>query len=126
MNNLKKIRYALEAFIVRLGMGLFRILGVKKSSDLGSFLARFIGRLIPVHKLAKDNLIKAIPHLNNSAVDKILNDMWDNLGRIVGEFVHIGSMSGKEITNYVTMNQGSVDNIEYIKNNFSNEEIKFI
>lgn len=117
-NRIKKIRYFLEAVIVRLGMLLFEAIGLRNSSNLASFLARIIGKRISVHKLAEKNLHKSLPNLNIAEREKILDDMWDNLGRIIGEFIYIARFSGKELIKYVNFDQETLNNIEYIKNHF--------
>jgi KDO2-lipid IV(A) lauroyltransferase len=45
--------------------------------------------------------------------------MWDNLGRISGEFIHVSKFTGKELMNYAKLDEESQNNIEYIKKNFS-------
>lgn len=109
----------MEALIVKLGLLLFRAIGLKNSSNLGSFLARFIGKKISVHKLAQDNLKKSLSHLTQNQADKILDDMWDNLGRIVGEFFYVSKFSGKQLSSYVTLSNDCVKNLEYIKSNLN-------
>jgi KDO2-lipid IV(A) lauroyltransferase len=116
---IKSLRYFMEALIVKLGLLLFRAIGLKNSSNLGSFLARFIGKKISVHKLAQDNLKKSLSHLTQNQADKILDDMWDNLGRIVGEFFYVSKFSGKQLSSYVTLSNDCVKNLEYIKSNLN-------
>ena len=116
---IKKSRYLLEALIVRFGLFLFRIIGLKNSANFAGFLAKFIGKKLAVSKLAKENITKSLPNLNSDEIDKILNDMWDNLGRIIGEFPFVSGFSGKELINYVELDEESKKNIEHIKQNFN-------
>ncbi len=114
-NLIKKIRYILEASIVRFGLFLFEILGLKTASNFASFLAKLVGKRISVNKLARENISKALPELNSNQVEEVLDGMWDNLGRIVGEFVHVANLTGHELLNYVHLDEESQANIEYIK-----------
>ena len=113
---LKKIRYFFEALAVRLGLALFQIIGIKNASNFGSFLARNIGKRISVQKLARSNLNKAFPDLKTAEIEKILDDMWDNLGRIVGEFSHCCRMGKGEIVKHATIDAKSLKNLENVKN----------
>jgi KDO2-lipid IV(A) lauroyltransferase len=115
----KQTRYLLEASIVCFGLFVFKIIGLRKSSNFAGFLAKLIGKKLAVNNLAKENIIKALPDLNVREVENILDGMWDNLGRIVGEFCFVAGFSSQELTNYVTLDKKSRDNIEYIKQNFS-------
>ncbi|MES2678128.1 MAG: lysophospholipid acyltransferase family protein [Pseudomonadota bacterium] len=117
-NFIKQIRYFLESIIVRFGLFLFEIIGLKNASNFASFLARLIGKRISVHNLAKQNITKSLPNLNAAEVDEVLDGMWDNLGRIVGEFIHIAKFSGKELMNYAELDEESKKNIADIKRNF--------
>ena len=115
---IKKIRYLGEALIVKLAMGFFALLGEKNASDFGSFLARKIGKLHSSHKLALSNISKAMPHLNEAQKNQIIDDMWDNLGRVVGEYVHLAKLSPqKMVEKYVLFDDKSRANIGFIKQN---------
>ena len=72
--------------------GLFAILPMEKASALGSWIARTIGPRLRVHKLARRNIERALPDESAAGVNDILAEMWDNLGRVVGEFPHIGKL----------------------------------
>jgi len=119
MGKIKQIRYFLESLVVRFGLFLFQIIGLKNASNLASFLARLIGKKISVHNLARKNIIQSLPNLNDKEVDEVLDGMWDNLGRIVGEFVHIAKFTGKELMEYAQFDEESKKNIANIKKNFN-------
>jgi len=123
---LKKIRYLLEALIVEMALGFFKILGPKNSSNFASFLARHIGKRHSTNELAMTNLGRAFPHFNLLQKEKIIEDMWDNLGRVVGEYAHLSSLSAAEmVEKHVTFENEDKENIEYIKKNFPNGGIIF-
>jgi KDO2-lipid IV(A) lauroyltransferase len=42
--------------------------------------------------LARRNIERAFPEKSAMEVDNILDDMWDNLGRVIGEFPHISKL----------------------------------
>jgi KDO2-lipid IV(A) lauroyltransferase len=115
MEKIKKIRYFLEALIVRFGLFLFQIIGPTNASNCGSFLARLIGKKFSVNELARQNIKKALPNLSDEDVENALDGMWDNLGRVAGEFIHISKFSGDELMNYVEFDDESKKNIEDIQ-----------
>jgi len=78
-------------------------------------LARIIGKKHSTQQLAKKNLGLALPNLNEDEKKIILENMWDNLGRIVGEFPHIAKMNPQELTEkYITISDESRANIDFI------------
>ncbi|MFT5702895.1 MAG: KDO2-lipid IV(A) lauroyltransferase [Rickettsiales bacterium] len=117
-NFIKSIRYFLEVLIVKFGFFLFQTLGLKNSSNFASFLARFVGKKLKVNNLARSNITKSLPTLSTDKVEEVLNGMWDNLGRIIGEFIFVSKFSGAELVKYTTLDQESEINISDIKKNF--------
>ncbi|MBM3590921.1 MAG: hypothetical protein FJX30_06100 [Alphaproteobacteria bacterium] len=111
----KKIRYALEAPITWLGMIFFRILPLNLASDFSANIAKFVGKKIAVNRLAFDNLSKALPLLTKDEKIQIIDGMWDNLGRIIGEFPHVCAMTYQELKGFVEIDEESQKNIDEIK-----------
>jgi KDO2-lipid IV(A) lauroyltransferase len=112
---IKNTRYVLEALVVRFGLALFFLLGPKKASDIGASIARFVGKKISVHKLAYRNLSNAMPQLEEHEKTEILDDMWDNLGRIVGEFVHIAKCPLEKLDQFFEITEETQKNFEALK-----------
>lgn len=121
MNNFKKtlkqIRYFFESLAVRFGLFLFHILGLKNAANFGSFLSRSIGKKHSTNELSRKNMKLSMPDLTDTQIEKILDDMWDNLGRIVGEFVFVSKFSKEELMKHIVMSDESKKNIEDIKKN---------
>lgn len=70
-------------------MRLLRLQPPQFSAWVGSFWARAIGRHTRVHKAALRNLRLAYPEKSDAEREAIAIGMWDNLGRMAGEFVHL-------------------------------------
>lgn len=68
----------------------FRLFPVETASALGAAVARMLGPLAPVHQVAKRNIEICFPGITPEREAEILTGMWDNLGRMLGEFPHIG------------------------------------
>ena len=69
---------------------LFRVLPLDAASALGGFLARAIGPRLGLSRRALKNLRRAMPELGEEATRRVIVDMWDNLGRVIAEYPHLG------------------------------------
>lgn len=78
------------AFGARFAVALFGALPLDWASALGGWIGRTLGPHFPVHRTAAENLARAMPELDEQQRREILNRMWDNLGRVLGEYPHLG------------------------------------
>lgn len=117
----KKIIYFLEYNAVKLALYLTGIFSVKNSTKFTSFFAKIIGKRLSVNKLAYKNIKNSLKILNDKEIKIVIDQMWDNLGRIIGEYYHISKTPIDKITNFVNFPEKSIKNInlikEYSKNN---------
>ena len=81
-----------EAALASLAMRLFGALPRARASAVGGWIARTLGPRLGITKRARRNLARALPELDRAAQDRVILEMWDNLGRIVGEFPHLKTM----------------------------------
>ncbi|MBR1121805.1 lipid A biosynthesis lauroyl acyltransferase [Bradyrhizobium lablabi] len=51
--------------------------------------SRFIGRWLREDRIGRENLKAAFPEKSPEEIEKILDGVWDNLGRIGAEFAHL-------------------------------------
>lgn len=72
---------------------LIRLIPFDIASNLGGWLARKIGPYTKANKIGLDNLQRAFPEKTRSEIDKILQGVWDNLGRVGFEFPHVGTIN---------------------------------
>ncbi|QFR31886.1 lipid A biosynthesis lauroyl acyltransferase [Ancylobacter sp. TS-1] len=70
-------------------MRLLRLQPPRFASWAGGFWARHIGRFTPIHQQSLKNLRLAFPEKTEAEREAIAVGMWDNLGRMAGEFVHL-------------------------------------
>jgi KDO2-lipid IV(A) lauroyltransferase len=80
------------ASVARALLWLFRRMDVVQASNLGGWLARSIGPMLPVTKVGDANLRLAMPELDAASRKRVLREVWDNLGRTVAEFPHLGEL----------------------------------
>src|SRR5207244_5650802 len=48
-----------------------------------------IGPSLGISERARRNLRRAFPHLSEIAIERIVIEMWDNLGRVAAEYPHL-------------------------------------
>jgi KDO2-lipid IV(A) lauroyltransferase len=63
-----------------------------RASDLCGAAARRLGPLLPVHRIGQANLRAAFPDKDADWIEQTLRGAWDNLGRVAGEYVHLGRL----------------------------------
>ncbi|CAP57187.1 lysophospholipid acyltransferase family protein [Gluconacetobacter diazotrophicus] len=81
-----------EALAARGALALLRRLGPVRASNVGGAVCRIIGPRLPVSRVADANLRLAMPELDQAARRAVIRDVWDNLGRTVGEFPHLAAL----------------------------------
>lgn len=86
----KRLRYAAETAGVYIIYGFFRLLPLAVASDAGGWLGRMLGKVLPSGKTAHENLARVMPETPVAERDRIVAEMWDNLGRIAAEYPHLG------------------------------------
>ena len=62
------------------------------SANFCGWVTRNVGPWLPAHRIGQDNLRHAFPEKDAAWVEKILRESWDNLGRVVGEYVHMARL----------------------------------
>lgn len=81
-----------EAAVARFLLGAFLKMGPVKASNFAGRVARFVGPLLPVSKVADRNLQIAMPSLTRPQRKLIVKGVWENLGRTVGELPHLSHL----------------------------------
>jgi KDO2-lipid IV(A) lauroyltransferase len=90
---MKIIRYFLEFILVIYFFLVFKIIGLKLSSDLGEIIGKYFGPLFRKKTIAKKNILIAFPNFNEKSINEMIDRMWKNIGRIFGEYIHINKFS---------------------------------
>ena len=82
----RRLAFAAETAGWNAYQGLFRSMGLERASDFGAGLLRRIGPLATVQHVARTNMRIAFPDAHERELDQLLDAMWDNFGRLLGEF----------------------------------------
>src|SRR3954464_14292714 len=91
----QKLRYGAEAAVFFAFMTLFKVIGLDKASRLGGWIGRNIFPLLQPDRVARADRKHAFSQMCPDENNEIRRVMWDNLGRVVGEYPHLGRFSPK-------------------------------
>ena len=121
---MKKIKYFLQFSLILILFFLFRILGYKNASNLGSKIGKVFGKLIRSDKI----ILKNISYINQYSktkienTDQIVNDVFSNYGRILSDYVYLNKFRSGSLKKYVNI-EGS-NFLEEIKS--KNKKVVFV
>lgn len=86
---MKSIKYFFEFFLVIIFFFIFKIIGLKNSSNLSCFIFKVIGPLLRNKNKIKSNIQIALPNIKKNKEKEIINKMWCNYGRVFAEYMHL-------------------------------------
>ncbi len=87
------LRYALEAVVFFAVIGFFHLFPVDTASAIGGWCGRTILYRGHLSNRARENLLAAYPEMGEQQREQTIREMWDNLGRNIAEYAHLGKMS---------------------------------
>lgn len=99
----KKIRYLLQGLMFGSAYRIFGAIPVTKASAVGASLGRCFGPMLARTQIARENLLQAFPQFEAAEIDRIIIAMWENLGRVLAEFPHVGKMDKEEFFRLVSV-----------------------
>ena len=102
--------WPIEAGVVFLLFFAARLLPVAIASAVLGYFLGFVGPLTPWQSRARRNLTLALPDLDHQAQTAILKKMWNNLGRVLGEYPHIGRLAATNRVEFV-----GLDNLQALR-----------
>ncbi|MGX6960188.1 MAG: lipid A biosynthesis lauroyl acyltransferase [Rickettsia endosymbiont of Pentastiridius leporinus] len=105
---LKKLRYITEYLIVIIFLKILGLFGIDRAAEICSFIARKIGILFAVNKIARRNIKATFGDMFD--VEKTIEQTWDNFGRFIGEFAYVNKMDETELDRRIEIT--GIENIE--------------
>ncbi len=129
---MKLIKYLIEFIIIIILFIIIKLVGLKISRSVFSFIFKNIGPLFRSKKILYDNLSLALPNIEASKKKKIINKMWENYGKIFCEYMYIKNF--RENTEFqrkiIIENQDELEKIKsqkkpviFISGHFNNFEL---
>lgn len=92
----RDLRWRAEAALLAVVVAGLRRLSPVAATNLGGAMARAIGPLLPVSRVADRNLLLAMPGLDRAARRRVVRGVWDNLGRTAAETVQLDRLHRNE------------------------------
>ena len=128
---MKIIKYFVEFLFIIILFVIFKFLGFKLASNLGSFIGGLLGPFFRSKKKIISNIKKALPKIGEKNIEIISKKMWKNYGRILSEYVFIKnfrnsknekiiSVEGQEILDKI---KNTKEPVVFISGHFNNFEL---
>jgi len=86
---MKIIKYFFEFISIISLFFIFKIIGLRNASSLGSILGKYIGPLFRSKKIIKKNIKTGLGAIDEQKESEIINGMWSNIGRTFAEYVFL-------------------------------------
>ena len=86
---MKNIKYFIQFLLIIISFVIFKLLGVKFSSNLSGKIFEKIGPFFRSKRIIQSNIKRAFPNTNLENIEKISKSMWNNYGRIFAEYIFI-------------------------------------
>jgi len=86
---MKIIRYFFEFIIVISFFLIFKILGLKLASSLGSVLGKILGPVFRSKNIINKNLRICFKNITEEEIRRITDGMWSNIGRTFAEYIFL-------------------------------------
>ena len=119
---MKIFKYFFEFISIISLFCIFKIIGLKNASNLGSILGRLIGPLFRSKLITKKNIKIGLGNIDEKKETKIIDGMWSNIGRTFSEYVFLKDFKLNK-TNFDHIKINGLKYLDEIKK--SNESVIF-
>ena len=113
---MKIVKYFFEFISIISLFFIFKIIGLRNASNLGSVLGRLIGPLFRSKNIIKQNIKTGLGEIDEKKETEIINDMWSNIGRTFAEYVFLKDFKFNR-TNFEHMKINGANYLDEIKRN---------
>jgi len=113
---MKIFKYFFEFISIISLFCIFKIIGLRNASNIGSFLGKLIGPLFRSKKIIKQNIKTGLGEIDEQKESEIINDMWSNIGRTLAEYVFLKDFKFNR-TNFNHMKINGISHLDEIKKN---------
>ena len=109
---MKIIKYFFEFVCVISLFSIFKIIGLRNASNIGSMLGRFVGPLFRSRHIIQQNIKIGLGNVDKKKETEIIDSMWSNIGRTFAEYVFLKDFK---------FNKTNLDHIKINGTNYLNE-----
>ena len=107
---MKIIKYFFQFIIIISLFIIFKIIGIKNASNLGSILGKIIGPYFRSQNTIKKNIKIALGDIEKKKEEEIINGMWSNIGRTFAEYIFLKNFK----LNQIGVDHIKITGIEYL------------
>src|ERR687895_2093550 len=104
----KAALYLLLGGLALLVLKVLRLSDPTWAREKSAQLLRRVGPWLPEHRTGRANLQAAFPEWPRNDIERVLGGVWDNLGRIGAEFVHLDAL-----WHVINPDTGEMDQVEF-------------
>ena len=119
---MKIIKYFFEFISIISLFCIFKIIGLKNASNLGSILGKIIGPFFRSKDIIKQNIKIGLGDIDKKKEEEIINGMWSNIGRTFAEYIFLKNFKLNK-TGFDHMKITGIEYLEQIKK--SNKPVVF-
>jgi len=119
---MKIIKYFFEFISIISLFCIFKIIGLKNASNLGSVLGKIAGPFFRSKNIVKQNIRTGLGNLDKKNEKEIINNMWSNIGRTFAEYIFLKDFKFNK-TNFNHMKINGINYLDEIKR--SNKPVIF-
>jgi len=129
---MKIIKYFFEFISVISLFCIFKIVGLKNASRLGSVLGNTFGPFFRSKSIIKKNIKIALGNIDTEEENKIIRNMWSNIGKTFSEYVFLKDFKFNKVklghivvngTNYLEEIKKSNKPVVFYSGHFANFEL---
>ena len=113
---MKIIKYFFEFLSIISLLCIFKIIGLRNASNLGSILGKLVGPLFRSQNITKQNIKIGLGNLGEEKETEIINGMWSNIGRTFAEYIFLRDFKFNK-TNFDHIKVNGTNYLEEIKKN---------
>ena len=125
---MKLIKYFIQFLIISIFFILFKVLGLRMASNFSKIIFSLLGPFFRSKQTINKNILKALPNLSNSEINKISRTMWGNYGRILAEYMFLSEfrfknnieIKGQQILDELKENN---ERVIFVSGHFNNFEL---
>ena len=125
---MKLIKYFIQFLIISIFFILFKVLGLRMASNFSKIIFSLLGPFFRSKQTINKNILKALPNLSNSEINKISRTMWGNYGRILSEYMFLSEfrfknnieIKGQQILDELKENN---ERVIFVSGHFNNFEL---
>ncbi len=110
---MKTIIYFFQYLLIKIFFIIFKFIGYERASNFGEKLGKKIGPFLKSKVVIRKNFKIYNPHLDEMTIEKLIERMWGNYGRMFAEYMYIKDFRLNKLDRHLKLN--GLENLKNIK-----------